>query len=66
MTKEVIQVRGMSCKHCVKAVTEAAEGIAGVKKVKVDLKAGTATVTFDGDLLADIKTAITEAGYDVA
>ncbi|MGE5288603.1 MAG: cation transporter [Micromonosporaceae bacterium] len=57
-------VEGMSCDHCVDAVT--GEGIAGVSQVAVDLVANTVTVT--GAELDDpaIRAAIDEAGYGVA
>ena len=38
-----ITVGGMSCMHCVKAVTKALEGIDGVTGVKVDLEKGEAS-----------------------
>ncbi|MDR3310697.1 MAG: cation transporter [Oscillospiraceae bacterium] len=65
--KAVIKVEGMSCKHCAATVTKAAEGVAGVKKAKVDLKAGTATLTYDGadEVVSAVKAAIAEAGYEV-
>ena len=58
-------VSGMSCGHCVRAVTEAVQGIDPSAEVKVDLQAGTVTVdgTADHGRLA---SAITDAGYEVA
>ena len=38
-----IQIKGMSCNHCVMAVTKALSGIEGVGNVKVDLAKGEAT-----------------------
>jgi len=35
-----IKVKGMSCQHCVKAVTKALGEVEGVTDVKVDLMAG--------------------------
>ena len=32
-----IKIKGMSCNHCVMAVTKALNEIAGIKNVKVDL-----------------------------
>ncbi|MFT8889282.1 MAG: copper ion binding protein [Ethanoligenens sp.] len=63
--KEDITVNGMSCKHCVKAVSEAVKDLDGVKKVKVDLEDKRATVEYDDQKvnLETIKAAITEAGY---
>ncbi len=62
--QHVIKVEGMSCEHCVAAVTAEVEAVAGVETVVVDLEA--ATVTVDGGDIATIHAAIDEAGYDVA
>ncbi len=66
MTKSVINVQGMSCQHCVKAVEGAVKALPGVASVDVDLKKQTATVKFDesNTALEEIKEAIREAGYD--
>lgn len=40
-----IKIKGMSCQHCVMAVTKALGGIDGVKDVRVDLEKGEATFT---------------------
>lgn len=61
-----IKVNGMTCQHCVTAVTKALESIDGIKNVKVDLEAGTAA--YDETAPADeaaIRRAIEEAGYQV-
>ncbi|HLZ20145.1 MAG TPA: copper ion binding protein [Smithellaceae bacterium] len=62
-----IKIKGMSCQHCVMAVTKALGAIDGIKDVQVDLKTGTAT--YDETKPVDAKVvaaAITKAGYDVA
>ena len=38
-----IKIKGMSCQHCVMAVTRALSAVDGIKDVKVDLKSGIAT-----------------------
>ena len=38
-----IKIKGMSCQHCVMAVTKAIAALDGVKDVNVDLKSGMAT-----------------------
>lgn len=43
--KKIIQVSGMHCAHCAKAVEDALTGVEGVNKAKVDLKKNTATAT---------------------
>ena len=68
MEKVTVKVDGMSCEHCVKAVTEAAGGLPGVSDVKVSLEAGTAEVGYDPARVSldAIKAAIEDQGYDVA
>jgi copper chaperone len=65
MEKTVIKVNGMSCEHCVHAVSRAAEAL-GVKAA-VDLKGGTVALEYDPEKTAldAIKAAITEEGYEV-
>ena len=62
--KTVLKVEGMMCEHCAARVEKALSAVAGVKKVKVDLAAKTATVTGNAGIEA-LKTAVTEAGYEV-
>jgi copper chaperone len=38
-----IRIKGMSCQHCVMAVTKALGGIEGIKEIRVDLEKGEAT-----------------------
>jgi len=68
MEKRVLRVEGMSCEHCVKAVTNAIGGIAGVTGIVVSLKDKTASFSYDPaqTQLDAIKTAITDEGYEVA
>jgi copper chaperone len=67
MENVVLQVEGMSCEHCVKAVTGAAGGLAGVSGVSVDLAGGTVSLEYDPAVtpLARIKSEIEDQGYDV-
>lgn len=63
----IIQIKGMSCSHCVMAVTKALGGIDGVQDVKVDLARGEAS--FDETKPVDravIAERIRKAGFDVA
>ncbi len=62
-----IQIKGMSCNHCVMAVTKALSGIDGIGNVKVDLAKGEAT--FDETKPVDralIRQSIKKAGFEVA
>jgi copper chaperone len=67
MEKSIIKVDGMSCEHCIKAVTEAVSKLTGVGSVVVDLKAGTVTVEHDPSTasLEKIKHAIEEQDFTV-
>jgi len=64
---KTIKIKGMSCNHCVMAVTKALEKIDDVKNVKVDL--AKAEATFDEVKPVDmevVKERIRKAGYDVS
>jgi len=64
MSAKTIEVKGMSCGHCVQAVTQALSSLAGVANVKVDLLAGTATFDAIAPVPeADIRAAIERAGF---
>ena len=60
-------VTGMTCGHCVSAVTEEISAIDGVSDVRVDLGSGAVTVTSDGPLSEEaVRAAVDEAGYELA
>jgi copper ion binding protein len=62
--KTTLFVEGMTCEHCVKHVTEALKAVSGVKKAKVNLKAGKAEIDHTDDVSVDaLKAAVVEAGY---
>ena len=67
MEKILLNVEGMSCSHCVKAVTNAVEGLNGVKFVEVNLESKTASIEYDSEKITPelIKKAIEEEGYDI-
>jgi copper chaperone len=67
MESVTLNVEGMSCEHCVKAVNKAVGGLAGVSGVDVSLEKNTVTVTFDsGKVTLDkIRSEIEDQGYDV-
>ena len=67
MSVESFSVLGMTCGHCVSAVTSEVSKIDGVTKVEVDLHSGAVTVESDRPVDADaFAAAIDEAGYTVA
>lgn len=66
--KATLNVKGMSCGHCVKSVEESVGKLAGVNSVQVDLGAGTVEVDFESSQVSvkDISETIEDQGYDVA
>jgi copper chaperone CopZ len=60
-------VQGMTCSHCVHAVTAEISRIPGVRDVTVSLADGSVTVASDRPLEdAAVAAAVDEAGYRVA
>ena len=62
----VYSVVGMTCSHCVASVREEVTEVGGVQEVAVDLDAGRLVVSgadFDDEA---VKTAVEEAGYELA
>jgi copper chaperone len=59
-----LQVSGMTCGHCARAVTRAVEALPRVERALVDLKAGEVSVEGAADEAA-IRRAIEEEGYEV-
>ncbi|MEV7573978.1 cation transporter [Pseudarthrobacter sp. NPDC089323] len=66
-TITTVSVSGMTCGHCVSAVSEELEALAGVEAVDVELNAGgisTVTITSTKKLSpSEIGEAVAEAGY---
>jgi copper chaperone len=61
-----IKVKGMSCQHCVKAVTKALEEIDGISGIKVDLLTGEVSFEESGSVdEKSIKEKIQAAGYEL-
>jgi copper chaperone CopZ len=59
-----VQVSGMTCAHCERAVAEEIARVPGVRSVVVDLARGTVTVDVHSAVdRADIAAAVDEAGY---
>ncbi|MDR0397275.1 MAG: cation transporter, partial [Oscillospiraceae bacterium] len=65
MEKIILNVKGMSCEHCVAAVKNAASAVPSVTGVDVSLKAGTVTLDYDPALTSvkRIRDAIEDEGY---
>jgi len=62
-----LNVEGMSCQHCVKAVKSSVGAVAGVATVEVSLEKNLVTVGYDPALvgLPALKAAVEDAGYTV-
>lgn len=59
-------VKGMTCDHCVNAVSSEVRAITGVEDVQVDLPSGEVTVTSAAPLdPAAVSAAVDEAGYEL-
>lgn len=67
MTTEqlTLVVPGMTCRHCVEAVTTGVSPIPGVAAVEIDLVTKQVVVTGSGLDRAAIVAAIDDAGFDV-
>lgn len=63
-------VAGMTCSHCVSAVSDSLAELPGVSGVSIHLvPAGTSTVTVNSDAPLDVdrvRDAVDEAGYELA
>jgi copper chaperone len=66
MTKELVfDVRGMTCDNCVRHVTQAVQGVEGVRDVRVELASASARVSGDFEERSII-AAIEEEGYEAS
>jgi len=66
MSERTDTVTGMTCDHCVLSVSEEVREVAGVEHVDVDLASGHLTVAGEQFTDADVRAAVSEAGYAVA
>ncbi|MEO8266023.1 MAG: heavy-metal-associated domain-containing protein [Ilumatobacteraceae bacterium] len=67
MTTTTFTVTGMTCGHCVAAVTAEVSKLDNVSHVDIELASGAVTVESDGPVdSAAFAAAVDEAGYDVA
>jgi len=59
-------VIGMTCGHCIKAVTDEITNLEGVAAVNIELASGAVTVTSAGPLPREaVAEAVDEAGYQL-
>jgi copper ion binding protein len=62
-----INVSGMTCDHCARAVREELCRLEGVERVDVDLASGFVTLHAASPVKADdVRAAVEEAGYEVS
>ncbi|MFV0558958.1 MAG: cation transporter [Enterococcus sp.] len=63
--KQVVQIVGMSCQHCVKKISVAIYSLPGVQKVKILLKKNQGIIQFDEQQVTvnALLNKIVEAGY---
>jgi copper chaperone CopZ len=67
METTTFTVIGMTCEHCVRAVSQELQALPGVHGVDVDLASGHVAVTSDAPLRDEaVRDAVDEAGYAVA
>lgn len=65
MTTKTYIVSGMTCGHCVSAVTSELTKLDGVTEVKVDLDSGNVDVSSETQLDDNaVRAAVEEAGFD--
>jgi copper chaperone len=63
---KTVKIKGMSCQHCVNAVTRALSEIDGVSNVQVNLSAGEATFEEARPVTADVVAEkIKKAGFEI-
>jgi len=67
MENITLNVKGMSCGHCVNSVESSVGSLEGVEQVKVHLDTGKVDVVFNQDKVTidKIKESIDDQGYDV-
>jgi copper chaperone len=64
---EKVKIQGMTCQHCVMAVTKALGSLPGVKDLKVDLVKGEATFQNAQNVSREeVRRAVEDAGFQVA
>ena len=67
MPTTTYRVDGMTCSHCVNAVTSEISKLEPVTAVEVDLETGEVTVSSDAPLDEEaVRAAVDEAGYEMA
>lgn len=66
MSEQTWTVTGMTCAHCVNAVTEEVSSVPGVTSVQVTLETGSLVVRGEDVDAEAVRAAVDEAGYQLA
>lgn len=67
MSEQTYRVVGMSCGHCVQAVTDEVATLPGVTGVDIDLDRGQLRMVSDQPVGEEaVRAAVEEAGYEVS
>jgi copper chaperone CopZ len=64
--RQTYSISGMSCEHCVAAVSAEVGAVAGVSAVDVDLTSGAVVVSGNGVDGEAVRVAVEAAGYGLA
>lgn len=65
MKKIVLEVRGMTCEHCVARVNKAVSAVKGVSQATTVLKDNASYIMADDEIKPEeLKSAVEEAGYE--
>jgi copper chaperone len=67
MEQTTLKIKGMTCDHCKAAVNNALTELEGVAEVDVNVKEGTAKVSYDSSSVSvsEMNEAVEEQGYDI-
>jgi copper chaperone CopZ len=63
MDEKTYTIEGMTCDHCVQAVTDELMTVSGVDIVEIDLGNGRVRVTGENFTDEQVRAAVDEAGY---
>lgn len=65
MATTTLKVSGMTCDHCVRAVSNALGGLEGVRSADVNLENGVAVVSYDEERIGTDRmvAAVADEGY---
>lgn len=66
MSEQTYTVQGMTCAHCVAAVTDEVSRVPGAEQVDVDLASGSLVIRGEDVDSTAVRAAVEEAGYSLA